>query len=351
MDSPRSIATDSTNAISERPANSISSEDDYEQLDYRRKNNTEKETNGTYSEAHQEEETVVAEPIYTMVIKSPKPLVAVDVEPENNDKIEQSNENMQVDEPDRCDVKAIVMLREEEPEMERDAGDGQTDSPIMWEYKLPAPPTPFQDPAQSPLDKLLIANESDSSHSTRSSMSTDSLQQNRSADEENSIKDSPRSSIDSQESTAEISTEISIDCDNKEVAIQLHHGLELLGETTTEESTLDTLVIEDVVNVAEENKVILQSSDPKAKPYGIESTTDEPMSQPSSLPPAPSTLPPIDSDDDSLQSESMQFSITTYNVRVSNDSTYEKKLARSASSDELLNTIIQPTIGISFSAI
>ncbi|KZS08613.1 Uncharacterized protein APZ42_027284 [Daphnia magna] len=344
LDSPRSIATDSTNAISERPANSISSEDDYEQLDYRRKNNEEKEKNDTYRKAHEEEETVVSEPIYTMVIKSPKPLVAVDVEPEKNNIMEQTNEDVQVDEPDRCDIKAIVMLREEEPEMERDAGDGQTESPIMWEYKLPAPPTPFQDPAQSPLDKLQIASESELSRSTRSSMSTDSLQQNKSTDEENFAKDSPRSSIDCQESEAETSAEISIkeDCDVKEVALKLHRGLELLGETTTEEPSLDDAAIEEVVNVAEENKVVLQSSDPEAKPYGIESTTDEPLSQPSSLPPVPSTLPPIDSDDDFPQPD-MQFSIATYTVRVSKDSTYERKLARSGLPEEVSENIIKPT--------
>ncbi|KAK4018490.1 hypothetical protein OUZ56_000541 [Daphnia magna] len=344
LDSPRSIATDSTNAISERPANSISSEDDYEQLDYRRKNSEEKEKNDTYRKAHEEEETVVSEPIYTMVIKSPKSLVAVDVELEKNNIMEQTNEHEQVDEPDRCDIKAIVMLREEEPEMERDAGDGQTESPIMWEYKLPAPPTPFQDPAQSPLDKLQIASESELSRSTRSSMSTDSLQQNKSTDEENFAKDSPRSSIDCQESEAETSAEISIkeDCDVKEVALKLHRGLELLGETTTEEPSLDDAAIEEVVNVAEENKVVLQSSDPEAKPYGIESTTDEPLSQPSSLPPVPSTLPPIDSDDDFPQPD-MQFSIATYTVRVSKDSTYERKLARSGLPEEVSENITKPT--------
>ncbi|XP_057370127.1 uncharacterized protein LOC130691222 isoform X2 [Daphnia carinata] len=343
LDSPRSIATDSTNANSERPANSISSEDDYEQLEYRRKNSDEKEKNDSYREAHEEEETVVSEPIYTMVIKPPKPLVAVDLEPQTNDKMEQTNEDVQVDEPDRCDVKAIVMLREEEPEMERDAGDGQTESPIMWEYKLPAPPTPFQDSAQSPLDKLQIASESELSRSTRSSMSTDSLQQNRSADEENFAKDSPRSSIDCQEPEAETSAEISIKEDNdvKEVALKLHRGLELLGETTTEEPSLDDPAIEEVVNVAEENKVVLQSSDPEAKPYGIESTTDEPMSQPSSLPPMPSTLPPIDSDDE-FSPPDMQFSIATYTVRVSKDSPYEKKLTRPVLPEEVSENIINP---------
>lgn len=229
--------------------------------------------------------------------------------------------------------------------MERDAGDGQTESPIMWEYKLPAPPTPFQDPAQSPLDKLQIASESELSRSTRSSMSTDSLQQNKSTDEENFAKDSPRSSIDCQESEAETSAEISIkeDCGVKEVALKLHRGLELLGETTTEEPSLDDAAIEEVVNVAEENKVVLQSSDdPEAKPYGIESTTDEPLSQPSSLPPVPSTLPPIDSDDDFPQPD-MQFSIATYTVRVSKDSTYERKLARSGLPEEVSENIIKPT--------
>lgn len=342
LDSPRSSAEESSNAASERPANSVSSEDDYELLNYRREKSEDK--NESFREAHQKEEVVVSEPIYTMVIKSPRPLVAVNVEPEKDDKCQQTNGDIQVDEPDRLEVKANPIPAEEEPVMERDAGDGQTESPIMWEYKLPAPPTPFQDSIQSPLDKLQIASETES---RRSSMSTDSLQNNRSAEEEDFVKDSPRSSIDSHEEeplSPQVLPKISIkeDCDTNEDAIKLHLGVELLGESATEESVLICPAIEEV-KVVEEKVVVLQSSDPEAKPYGIESTTDEPLSlEPSSLPPVPSTLPPCDSDDDSLTTPDMRFSIATYTVRVNKDSTYEKKLARSSSPDQLTKETIKP---------
>jgi len=90
-----------------------------------------------------------------------------------------------------------------------------------------------------------------------------------------------------------------------------------------------------VVEEEEEKVVVLQPTDPEAKPYGVESTTDEPLSlEPTSLPPVPSTLPPCDSDDDSIGQPDMRFSIATYTVRVNKDSTYEKKLARSGSPEE-----------------
>ncbi|XP_046445771.1 mucin-5AC-like isoform X7 [Daphnia pulex] len=351
LDSPRSSEGDSSNNTSERPANSVSSEDDYELLNYRREKIEPAivEKNGPFSEAHEKEEVVVSEPIYTMVIKSPRPLVAVNVGPEKDDKSGQTNGDVHVDEPDRMEVKASPIPAEEGPEMERDAGDGQTESPIMWEYKLPAPPTPFQDSIQSPLDKLQIASESDSSRSRRSSMSTDSLQHNRSAEEEDLVKDSPRSSIGSQEEPVapQVVPKISIkeDCDTNEDAIKLDLGAELQGESATEEPAVNGSPVEEVLKVVvvEEKVVVLQSSDPEAKPYGVESTTDEPLSlEPTSLPPVPSTLPPCDSDDDSIGQPDMRFSIATYTVRVNKDSTYEKKLARSGSPEELTKVQIEP---------
>lgn len=356
LDSPRSSEGDSSNATSERPANSVSSEDDYELLNYRREKIEPAivEKNGPFSEAHEKEEVVVSEPIYTMVIKSPRPLVAVNVGPEKDDKSGQTNGDVHVDEPDRMEVKASPIPAEEGPEMERDAGDGQTESPIMWEYKLPAPPTPFQDSIQSPLDKLQIASESDSSRSRRSSMSTDSLQHNRSAEEEDLVKDSPRSSIGSQEEPVapQVVPKISIkeDCDTNEDVIKLDLGAELQGESATEEPAVNGPPVEEVVKVVvEEEKVVvvLQSSDPEAKPYGVESTTDEPLSlEPTSLPPVPSTLPPCESDDDSIGGQpDMRFSIATYTVRVNKDSTYEKKLARSGSPEELTKVQIEPVAG------
>jgi hypothetical protein len=356
LDSPRSSEGDSSNATSERPANSVSSEDDYELLNYRREKIEPAivEKNGPFSEAHEKEEVVVSEPIYTMVIKSPRPLVAVNVGPEKDDKSGQTNGDVHVDEPDRMEVKASPIPAEEGPEMERDAGDGQTESPIMWEYKLPAPPTPFQDSIQSPLDKLQIASESDSSRSRRSSMSTDSLQHNRSAEEEDLVKDSPRSSIGSQEepvAAPQVVPKISIkeDCDTNEDAIKLDLGAELQGESATEEPAVNGPPVEEVLKVVvmEEKVVVLQSSDPEAKPYGVESTTDEPLSlEPTSLPPVPSTLPPCESDDDSIGGQpDMRFSIATYTVRVNKDSTYEKKLARSGSPEELTKVQIEPVAG------
>jgi hypothetical protein len=141
--------------------------------------------------------------------------------------------------------------------------------------------------------------------------------------------------------------------DANEDAIKLHLGAELLGESATEESAVNCPEIEEVVQIVEEEKiVVLQSSDPEAKPYGVESTTDEPLSlEPSSLPPVPSTLPPCDSDDDSLTTPDMRFSIATYTVRVTKDSTYEKKLARVGSPEELTKELVEPVAGKLFKCI
>lgn len=337
-----------------------SSEDDYEELNYKKETETrDKSEEDAYSQAEQKEELVVSEPIYTMVIKSPKLMKAIDrqsskdhIIASNGHQVSEFDEAIPGETSNETVEKAISNTEEEEPVMERDAGDGQTESPVMWEYKLPAPPTPFQDSGDSPLDKLQITTES--SLSRHSSMSTDSLQRG-SADEEEPKKDSsPRSSsIDHQE---EPINEIFIkeDTNNETTPLRLHRGAELLGETTTEEQPNSASnvvpIVKEVVaeKVATEEVVVLQSSDPEAQQYGIESTTDEPLSlqSSSSLPPVPSTLPPNDSDDDSFQQPEMRFSIATYNLRVSNDSSYEKKLRANSPDGLPTNLTASSPIGI-----
>ena len=312
LDSPRSSAAASPDAISGRPVDTPS-EDDYEVLNYKKqeeqvevKAEEEKVNSGTYSQAQENEEIVISEPIYTMVIKSPKPLRAVDWDEKVNA------------EPDKIIPTADDNRAEEEAEPEeRNAGDGQTESPVMWEYKLPAPPTPFQDSGDSPMDKLQFASVTESNHSRPgSSMSADSLQEQSSADEEEVERPKIVTGIDT--------------------TVELCHGKELVEESNTEDVPLDCST--DVV----EQVVVLEPSDPEAKQFGIESTTDE---QPLSLPPAvPSTLPPCDSEDSSLQSE-MKFSIATYNIRTTEDSTYDKKLSRSNSPDEMPANLIASPIG------
>ena len=313
-------------------------------LNYKREAEKEEEkrtTESSYSQARESEEVVVSEPIYTMVIKSPKVMKAVDWEPNQSESTNGDSIPL-TEQADKIEVVKSCMM-EVEPEMERDAGDGQTESPVMWEYKLPAPPTPFQDSGDSPLDKLQTATVGESNRSRRSSMSTDSLQHG-SGDEDEIEKDSLRSSI--------VCPELEFKEDGGPVSVQLEHGVELLEETRTEEQPLDIPVISgaeektSAVVKEEEKVVVLKSSDPEAKQYGIESTTDEPLSlqQEVSLPPVPSTMPPSDSEDDSLQSE-MRFSIATYNLRVSKDSSYEKKL-RSISPETLPVTSTASPIGI-----
>lgn len=305
----------------QRPAET-SSEDDYEELNYKREAGT-TETLDVFNRAEQKEEVVLSEPIYTMVIKSPKLMKAIDRQ-SSKDHVPANDEKIVAVVPDQ--VVAPITNTEEvepvEPEMERDAGDGQTESPVMWEYKLPAPPTPFADSNESPLDKLQIACES--SLSRRSSMSSDSLRQ-ASGDEEEP-EGLGRSSIDQQESITEIFIK-----EERQSALRLDRGAELLGETATEDQPLDYDAIAQVTEKVVEDKevvVLVQSSDPEAKQYGIESTTDGPISvqvSKSNLPPVPSTLPPSDSEEDSTQSD-LRFSIATYDRRVKKDSTYDKKL-------------------------
>lgn len=259
-----------------------SEDDDYEDLDYGSKKKTEP-VPVPREQAKVEEEVVAVEPIYTMVVKSPRIVQAFDQEP--------------TDQP----VNGV-----DHSEAEREAGDGQQagESPVPWEYKLPAPPTPFQDsmPVAPPAESIVTATES-SSRPT-SSMSVDSLQEN-------------------------LETETPV----PETGVMLQSGADLLEESVTEEMLSPT---------KKNQEIFVLSSDPRDQQYGLESTTDELHSQsaPSSMPPLPTSSPPPESDEDdhvhpanvSLDSD-MRFSITTYNRRIANDSTYDKKLSRSDSSD------------------
>lgn len=308
----------------------------------------------TYNRAVEEEEMVVPEPIYTMVIKSPRLMRAVD-QPLDKDQTGGPTSGEVIAELDKVIRQASSAEDEEEeeegqPDMERDAGDGQTESPVMWEYKLPAPPTPFQDSNDSHLDKLEFA--SDSNLSRRSSMSADSFQ--NSGDQVELQTDS----LDYREPVIEVFTKQ----EPTAVVMELHRGIELLDETPTEEQIghlPEVKAVEVTEKVPQEDKiVILGTSDPQAQQYGIESTTDEPISLPEisssislpSLPPIPNTLPPSDSEDDSIQSTDMRFSIATYNRRIIKDSSYEEKL-RSGSPDGLPSNLTASIDGMLINAI
>ena len=161
-----------------------SEDDDYEDLDYGSKKKTEP-VPVPREQAKVEEEVVAVEPIYTMVVKSPRIVQAFDQEP--------------TDQP----VNGV-----DHSEAAREAGDGQQagESPVPWEYKLPAPPTPFQDsmPVAPPAESVVTATES-SSRPT-SSMSVDSLQEN-------------------------LETETPV----PETGVMLQSGADLLEESVTEE--------------------------------------------------------------------------------------------------------------------
>lgn len=333
------------------------SEDDYEVIKYQHEDKIyvapsppADETDRAYSRAAEKEEMVVPEPIYTMVIKSPRLMRAVDQSLDGDqtagptsgevlaelDKVIRQASSAEDDQEDEEEEE------EERPEMKRDAGDGQTESPVMWEYKLPAPPTPFQDSNDSHLNQLEFASESNlSGHS--SSMSTNSFQ--HSADQ----LESQEESIDYLQPVIEFVTK-----QEPVTVIELDRGVELMDETATEEQ-IGHLAQPKAVQVVEkvtqeEQVVVLETSDPQAKQYGIESTTDEPISLAetsvslSSLPPIPNTLPPSDSEDDSIQSPDMRFSIATYKLRVSKDLSYEEKL-RSGSPDGLPSNLTASVVG------
>lgn len=242
--------------------------------------------------------------IYTMVIKAP-PIVkaVVDSPPDVNGMTDGRHEKEEEVEP------------EPEPEVNGQADDD--DSPLSWEYKLPAPPTPFQDPSISsslPAPSLTESAVETSTTASRpgSSMSTDSLQ--------------------AREGEKEV--------------VQLDRGKDLLEESMTdvlvEEAVPAPLTERDQDGpVVKEEVVVLPSSDPLAKQYGMESTTDDVQSPPTSLPPLPSTSPPSFSDEEDGEDETsrasptdLHFSITTYKRRVKKDSTYDKKLSRSDSPDQ-----------------
>ena len=97
-----------------------SEDDDYEDLDYGSRKKTEPVT-VPQEQAKVAEEVVAVEPIYTMVVKSPRIVQAFDQEP--------------TDQP----VNGV-----DHSEAEREAGDGQQagESPVPWEYKLPARSSP-----------------------------------------------------------------------------------------------------------------------------------------------------------------------------------------------------------------
>lgn len=101
----------------------------------------------------------------------------------------------------------------------------------MWEYKLPDPPTPFQDGGCSSLIEKLSVSRTASSHS---SMSADSLQDSRSS----TGKDSPRPPLDT---------------------VTLDSGTELLGESATD----DSMVVGGGDDEGRSREVMKMPSDPQ----------------------------------------------------------------------------------------
>ena len=264
-----------------------------------------------YSQARLTEEVVKAEPIYTMVIKSPHVMRATDLEEEKEKKNASVTTNGDHD---------------GEAQLEGNVANGPAESPVLWEYKLPSPPTPFQD-SRFPSD--VVDPLADSSR--HSSMSTDSLQDN-SFDEDKSPRPGPDSGLGAPSASSPSTI------GDEAVKMTLMHGSELMQESVTEELQTATIVIRDKRG---SGSVFVLPKDPLDNQYGAESTTDELIqSPPASLPPLPSTSPPSYSDEDDDEEnglDGLRFSISTYNRRVERDSTYDKKLSRS-DSPELSST-------------
>ena len=297
-----------------------SSEDDYEVLNYAKKNNKTDQVavEAAMNGARQREEVLASEPIYTMVIKPPPTAIRAVVE----DKVDEALSNSPVHSDE---MEHGTEVEEDEPEVERDAGDGQTESPILWEYKLPAPPTPFQDSLTSstikslpPLVAETTVTES-SGRSRLSSMSVDSLQDRSSGDDEDEDHQSHSPPLTPR-------TDSGVG-----VKVTLFSGSELLGESIT-----DCLDENDDLNES-----MKESGAPmviELKDAQMESTSDEPLSINSSapaslIPPLPSYPPPSYSDDDQQhenEEEAMQFSISTYRRREEEDALYDHKMVTSS---------------------
>ena len=283
-------------------------DDDYEVLNYPKKKTTDPvAVEAAMNGAKQREEMLASEPIYTMVIKTPPVSIRAVV----HEKVD----IMTTSSPLLSDE----MDNEDEPEVERDAGDGQTESPILWEYKLPAPPTPFQDSLISSVKSLPLVAETtiteSSGRSRMSSMSVDSLQDGgRSSDED---EDQSRSPLTPRTDSGVC------------VKVTLFSGSELLGESIT-----DCLETSSTNEAIKDPSLVMVLKDAQ-----LESTTDEPLSlnssAPASLPPLPSTSPPSYSDEEENEadSDSMRFSISTYRRRVKKDSLYDHKIAINSKSN------------------
>ena len=152
-------------------SSSSAEEEGYEVLNFQRK----KEPVASYCKADVNEEVLKAEPLYTMVIKSPKsirPTQPQDQKESEKNKVEEMS----------------------------------AESPIMWEYKLPAPPAAFKDVQQS----STAPEDSSSSSDVDSCISVDSLQMDVQVD----VQETPVLMIDS---------------------VVLNQGSHLLDETPTDD--------------------------------------------------------------------------------------------------------------------
>lgn len=175
-------------------------------------------------------------------------------------------------------VVSDVIQVDEEPEVER-SPDERAESPVLWEYKLPAPPTPFADNGEAlPLaEKLSIKSDSDRSRS--SSISVDSLQ------EVTVELDDP---IPSQ-TVQQVTTTAIIETVQTEDKVTLDNGDQLMGESSVDEPA--------VKEQSEENEAVettqterIPSPLKEEEPTAEEIVSDE--SLPSIIPPLPITSPP-----------------------------------------------------------
>ena len=155
-------------------------EEDYEELDFQRKAGIADED---YCKAQSQVEEVKPEALYSMVTKSPKAICATDIQPEERLPVSGRSDSDHSVEPEpeireSAQLPQEPQLRETKPEVATGVPEVTPESPIMWEYKLPAPPPAFKDvvtghSSTAPED---TTSDSASVNDTDSSISIDSLQ-------------------------------------------------------------------------------------------------------------------------------------------------------------------------------
>ena len=268
---------------SSSPEHGTHSDDDYDVVKPHNKNanltdEEKRDANGEepprLSKAEPVEERVESEAIYSMVVKkSTQSVKVVDLHEEAScdSSKELVNQVESINEPTDKVVSDVIKV-DEEPEVQR-APDERAESPVLWEDKLPAPPTPFADNGEgSPVvEKPSIKSDSDRSRS--SSISADSLQE---VEIPELVDPIPSPTIQ------QVITTAVIESDDK---VTLEHGNELMGESLTEESTVEEQTVEKI----ETTECIPSPVSLKEQPIE-EAIADG--SLPSIIPPLPLTSPP-----------------------------------------------------------